>query len=284
VAPSPTGDGLVVSVAGDEEFGRALPAVRSASVPVVIEPFEYPVLVADRQHDASPYQGGAFYHWPLPDNYIGLCSTGFAVAVGNEKKMLSAGHCGEDGTTVYAGNGSGAAPVMGTLSGTDKTHDTLLIDTPSNGAVYYGPYTSATTKPILGVIGIYKDTLVCTSGAMTGQHCQLRIVLTNKMINVTVDGVSYTITELVQADHDLKQAAVGEGDSGGPVVAMDSWNQQLGIGSFMFVYPQGTITAEDLGPGKNVPCASQYPTDCSWRMYFADINKSLVRYGATIVK
>src|SRR3954463_14642084 len=43
VAPSPPGDGLVVSVAGDEESGRALPVVRGSAIPVTISPFEHPV-------------------------------------------------------------------------------------------------------------------------------------------------------------------------------------------------------------------------------------------------
>jgi hypothetical protein len=283
VAPAPTGTGLVVSVSGDEESARALPAVRAATVPLTFSTFEHPVLAADRQHDTSPYRGGAFYHWPVDATHVGLCTTGFPLLIGaGDVRMLSAGHCGEDGKTVRAGNGSGATPVMGTMSGTDRTHDTLLIDTPSAASVYFGPYASFTSKPTRPAIGNYVDTLVCTTGAMTGQHCAIRVTLVDKTIKVAdEDGAEYLITELVQAEHDTKQAAIGQGDSGGPVVAQDSWAYP-GDGSFVFVYPEGTITAEDLGPGMSVPCASQYPTACSWRMYYADITKSLTRYGATI--
>lgn len=277
VAPRPDGSALLVSVDGDEEYGRSLPAVRSATVPVVIEPYEQPILAAGRQQDTSPYAGGSIYHFPLPDDLTGVCTTGFAVRVGAANKILSAGHCGDDGDTVFEGNGSGPASVLGTVTGSDLSHDTLLINADATGAVYSGPHTSTTSKPVHMVINNYPHTLVCTSGAVTGQHCQIRIVAVNQAIKVKGENGFYPIFGLVRAEHVTKAPAAGVGDSGGPVVAQDAIPAD-----FLLVYPLGTITAVD--PGSQATCGpTQLPSLCSWRVYYADINTALTRYSATIV-
>ena len=280
VGPLPDGNALLVSVAGDEESARDLPAIRNSSVPVVIAPFERPIFAAGRQADVSPYSGGSMYHRPLGNNFIGVCTTGFAVQVGNQRKMLSAGHCADDGMTVYEGNGSGPTVAMGQISGTSKPFDTLLIDADSAGAVFYGPYTSTLKKPVHLVINNYVNTLVCTSGAMTGQHCGIRITSVNQAIKLQDDNdMLYTVFGLVRAEHKGKTVAAGKGDSGGPVLAQDSIPADV-----TNIYPLGTITAIDpnsawaaCGPALNPN------TICSWKMWYADINLSLPRYAATIV-
>jgi hypothetical protein len=281
VAPLPDGSGVAVGVDEDAQTGARLPLVAASPVPVVIQPFMHPVLAVGRQHDdVAPFHNGSMYHWPLPNNFIGLCTTGFAVDVAGQSRILSAGHCGEDGQTMYAGNGSGPAPVLGTVSGDDNGHDTLLLNASSVGATFFGGITSTSTKPTQAVLDTFVNTLVCTSGAMTGQHCKIRIKLVNQTIKVKDEnGVLYSISPVVQAEQDDHDVAVGQGDSGGPVVAQDS-STPLGNGSFMFVYPTGTITAEDSTTA--LACGSSvYPTNCAWRMFYADVPSALARYGAT---
>jgi Trypsin len=278
VAPLPDGSGVAVGVAGDAESGSRLPLVMASPVPVLIEPWIRPILAVGRQHDdVAPYHNGSMYHWPLPNNYIGLCTTGFALDVAGQSRILSAGHCRDDGQTVLAGNGGSPEPVLGTVSGDDNGHDTLLIDAAGAGQTFYGGINSTSSKPTLTVLDTFVNTLVCTSGAMTGQHCKIRIKYVNQTIKVADENNNtYLISPVVQADQDDKDVAVGQGDSGGPVVAQDS-----SIVGFVFVYPTGTITAEDANTA--VPCGSSvYPTNCAWRMFYADVPSALIRYGATV--
>ena len=92
--------------------------------------------------------------------------------------------------------------------------------------------------------------------------------------------VGYLIHPVVMAVHDDGLAAVGEGDSGGPVVSQDSGGL-MGKGDFVLVYAQGTITALDLNG--QVACASLYPTVCSKTMFYVDIMDSLAYYNSSIV-
>ena len=155
--------------------------------------------------------------------------------------------------------------------------DTLLINANAGGQTFYGGINSSSAKPTHMVLPSFVDTLVCTSGAMTGQHCEIRIKFINQTIKVDDEkGGFYLISPVVRAEQDAHTVAVGQGDSGGPVVAQDS----IPAG-FMFVYPTGTITAED--GGTTVPCGSSvYPTVCAWRMWYADVPSALTRYGATV--
>ena len=276
VAPLPDGSALLVSVHDDEPSARALPAIQNATVPIVIDPFMRPMVAAGRQQDTSPYSGGSTFHFPRPNNEIGVCTTGFAVQVAAVRKMLSAGHCRDDGDTVYEGNGTGPANAMGTISGKDATYDTLLIEADSTGAVYFGPYSSMSSKPIQTVINNYPHTLVCTSGAVTGQHCDIRIVAVNQTIkldNVTI------MKGLVRGEHRTHDVAAGLGDSGGPVVA-----QETIPADFLLVYPLGTISVIAGGGAKVDNCGpTLMDTECSWMVFYADINLALARYSATIV-
>jgi hypothetical protein len=201
-----------------------------------------------------------------------MCTTGFAVSTRRGAKMLTAGHCGADGETVYSGSGA----VMGLISGDNDTRDTMLIDTDSAGRIYVDAYDSSTSKPVRTPLDSYVDTLACTSGAMTGEHCKIRIVATDLVINV-----GYLIYPVVEAVHDDGTVAAGFGDSGGPVVAQDSWGP-FGNGDFVLVYALGTITAIDLG--QEVDCGQTYAdTRCSSTMFYVGIMDALAYYGASVV-
>lgn len=277
VAAQPDGSALLVMYEGDERSARSLPAIASTPVPVLISAHEHPVLAAGRQADISPYSGGSMYHFPV-GNAVGYCTTGFAIRVGSVNKILSAGHCRDDGDRVYEGSGT-STTLMGTVSGTSKEYDTLLIDADSAGKVFYGAHTSLLTKGVHEVVTNYPKTMICTSGAMTGQNCGARITHTNLTIKVEVEGGGwYPIAGMVRAERQPKDVAAALGDSGGPVVAMDST-----VEGFTLVYPLGTVTAIDREA--KVQCgAVQFAwTICSARVYYADINLALVRYSATMV-
>jgi hypothetical protein len=268
VGPLVDGSGLRVSTTGTldalENVSNGVPLVAKVRRPAV----------ASRQVSAAPHYGGAKFLRPAGRGY-NMCTTGFAIWQGRlTKKMLTAGHCADNGDTVYSGDLS----TMGTISGDDNTKDTMLINTSSAGRIYVDGYSSNTSKPVHMALGSYVDTLVCTSGAMTGEHCKIRVIDTDLIINV-----GYLIYPVVEAIHDDDAVAAGLGDSGGPVVAQDSWGP-FGNGDFVLVYATGTITAIDLGPNAKVPCGQTYaPTECSDTLYYVDIMDSQAYYGGSVV-
>lgn len=276
--PLSDGSGITVGVSGDEASGWDLPAVRAAGVPVTIEPYEKAMLASDRQHDNPSYKGGAMMHWNLGGGYIGLCTTGFSIRQGGVSKMLSAGHCRDNGDTVLDGNNN----TIGTVEQDNNTRDTLLIGTSAQGSTYVGAYNSSTSKPHHMAIGAYVDTLVCTSGAMSGQHCNIRVKAVNQTILVD-DGAggSYSIHPVVKAEHDSHTTAVAQGDSGGPVMAQDQ-STMFGAGGIYYNYPGGTITALDPMTTVACPPTAYSPTTCAWRMWYVDIMDSLDYYGAVM--
>lgn len=276
--PLPDGSGVAVAYAGEVAAALALPEIRDAGVRVVVERGEYAVL-ASRQVDSSPYSGGAKFTYQI-DNYSYRCSTGWAVSQNgvfpiryDRRLMLTAGHCGSDGLTIR----DGAGAVMGLVQGDDDVADTMLIKTPSAGQMYTGAWSSSTSKPVFRSIGNYVDTLVCTSGSMSGQHCWVRVKAVNQAVNITEpDGTIRTIFPMVRAETDDHSIAVALGDSGGPVAAQDS----TAGGGIYLVYAAGTISAAS----QMVACPSTaQPTTCFWRVYYAPLQESLERYDVSLI-
>ncbi len=286
IAPMPDGSGLSVSVTGAASEAGAIPAITSAGVKVFITPNAKLMIFASRQNDTNPYRSGAKFLWSSGGNTY-RCTTGIPVTHNGVKKILTAWHCGSNGNAIMRGDGT----AWGTVDNDNNSRDTMMIKpTRRNsvtGHIYEGVHSSNSIKPIsFPALDSYLDTVVCTSGAKTGEHCKIRIKAKNVTISVQdLDGTIYSVFPLVRAEQDNHTIAVGQGDSGGPVVAMDSLGPAPGFpGDFFNVYPMGTITAID--PNTTVACGSvdgSVPT-CAWRMYYAGILDSLAHYGATILK
>ena len=175
-----------------------------------------------------------------------------------------------------------AATTIGTVEQDNNARDTLLIATSTQGSTYVGAYNSSTTKPHYMALGAYVNTLVCASGAMSGQHCNIRVKQVNQTI-VVDDGTggSYAISPVVKAEQDVHTTAVAQGDSGGPVMAQDQ-STTFGAGGIYYNYPGGTITALDPSTSVACPPTAYSPTTCAWRMYYVDIIDSLAYCGAVM--
>jgi hypothetical protein len=105
-----------------------------------------------------------------------LCSAGYAVTVGGANRMVTAGHCFNNGATVLTESG---ANTFGTVSNrllptiTGGARDMELIGGSSYaGRVYTGGVTSTTSGPVVAAgaasVGF---TNYCTSGRTTGETC-----------------------------------------------------------------------------------------------------------------
>lgn len=260
VAPKVDGSSLLVS-----QLPGSLPLMLFAAVPLSMDEAD-PALAANRRDDASPYKGGARWNG---------CSTGFAISIKGAKKMLSAGHCGSNGQTARDGGGQ----TMGTISGDSNPFDRLYINTSSQGRVYNGAVNLDGSSPanefsnrVIGATQSFVGNFICSSGAYSGTRCNSRVVATNQTINT-----GYLIFETVRAEQQDRQAAIGNGDSGGPSFAVASDNTK--------VIAKGTHTAIDLSTAR--PCTGSPSVvngrQCAWRFWYVDVTRSLSAYQAKIV-
>jgi hypothetical protein len=214
-----------------------------------------------RKDDCSPYWGGA--RWSGPST--SFCSSGFAVLHNGVSKMLSAAHCGANGQVVKDGGGE----TMGTIQLDNNARDTLLISNAplsSAGRIYSGPWNAglASNRKVAGATSAYVGGYVCTSGAATGWHCNIKITAVNAVINST----SGALFPMVRAKQIFGSVAAGKGDSGGPVVFLNSNGSVNG---------KGTIST-----GKNaVACPAGSPSSaCFSEIGFAPLTKTLAYYEA----
>ncbi|MGE3285752.1 MAG: hypothetical protein AB7J32_06560 [Pseudonocardia sp.] len=258
VAPKVDGSGLLVSLLPGH-LGVVL-----SPIPVTTDQAE-PAL-ASRKDDSSPYTGGARWNG---------CSSGFAISIKGSKKMLSAGHCADNGDTARDGGGQ----TMGKVAGDSNTKDRLYINTNSRGRVYNGSVApngapvNEYTNAVVGASRSFVGDVICSSGAYSGTRCGSRVVAVNQTINV-----GYLIYETVRAEKTDRTAAIGNGDSGGPSFAVASDNTK--------VIAKGTHTAIDLStasPCTGVPTGAGGGRQCAWRFYYVDVTRSLDAYGAKIV-
>ncbi|WP_117208163.1 S1 family peptidase [Allorhizocola rhizosphaerae] len=214
------GSGLVLGVAESASAGPPqLPGGtrvpfeveydQSAEVPLNAEPSAADNAVSAtwwRQHDQSPYWGGARYETPGSS-----CTTGFAVT-DNEgyPGFLTAGHCGEPGDIVetYVGD-----DLIGKMWSDWDYQDIALIWAFSNveGRAYVGPWHSNWQRPINSAASNYVGNYVCTNGAASGEHCAIKVYYRSPS-DVTI-----------KAKRTKSGAcAVAHGDSGGPVIAQST--------------------------------------------------------------
>ncbi|MEV6332656.1 hypothetical protein [Streptomyces sp. NPDC051909] len=214
-----------------------------------------------RLDDAAPYYGGS--------RGMG-CTNGFAIAWGGYTRMLTAGHCYNNGDEVR----DPGSDFMGWAFNDMPTRDIMMVDARSFGRMWDGPYdTTDSTKPVAGASRSYVGNWICTSGARSGSRCNIQVWGTGIYISTALGRWG----PVVKADHAEQQNAAGKGDSGGPVYSL------TGDGSA--VIAKGTIVAGDYYA--EAPCTG-VPTGvdgrfCSWRFYYADIAESLNYYGASIV-
>jgi len=267
VFPHIDGSGLTVEFAGSEADARAVPAIAGATVPVTIVPDATvePTDCSGRQDDCSPYSGGGRYVTGS------LCTTGFTLRyqlltippTAPSYRILSAGHCGSNGATVKDGGGQMIGSVVNDLDSAD-----LLQIAPSRTVglgptVFTGPVGSTSTKVVKKAADSFVGNWVCPSGASTGEHCEVIV----DAVNVTILG---TVKTIRASHYYLDQAAVGKGDSGGPVIVHQWW----GGG----VYALGTISAGS----SQVACPpGSVSAVCYHTIYYVGILHALALYGWT---
>jgi len=185
-------------------------------VPVQVQAAPSYTYLFSRTSDTVPWWGGAVTR----DASTGAtCSTGFAVQrVFGGPGLLTAAHCNPGGGHVFTnGSGTRIGPTQASLG----IEDSLFIasDSSTSARIYDGGVgVGEFSKPVVGWGANFIGQFVCTSGAASGVHCNIRTdsvgglaILNGRLI----DGV-------VIATEQAGGVAAGAGDSGGPVFTLTS--------------------------------------------------------------
>lgn len=222
---------------------------------------------AGRANDRSPASGGA-----LIITQSETCTTGFGVVseATGKRQLLTAGHCGPVGSPWFNGDGE----FLGNAVARHPEADALVIDADSSGRVWHGAVTEnldgvdEKARTVTGARSPEVGQYLCTSGAVSGTHCGLRVT----RVGVVLSIAGTDVPGQVEAEQVRHTAAAGNGDSGGPVYSATTLSGP--------VTAHGMITAYDR---KETSACSGAPTgngrNCSWRVYFTDISALLKATG-----
>jgi hypothetical protein len=239
-----------------------------------------------RLNDRSPYWGGAMI---VNASRTAGCTTAFAVGNIFGKYLLTAGHCANhtNGAFWRTGDGFSVGDTYGAQTvdpGSRDRLDVILIKglfnctrpdslcTPSGtseGRLYNGP---VTTSGAAGPGAFRRDVkdrtvsvpgmIVCTSGAFSGDRCDLEVVAIEQRIATLLSG---NIRGTVQVRHRLKESGGGNGDSGGPVFTVRGATTEANAAGVL-----SASTPSLVAPCTGVP-ESPPDRDCSSELFYTTI-------------
>jgi streptogrisin D len=229
-------------------------------VPVRFEvtQMELPETTGWRWDDVPPWTGGAVIE---RTGFFGStrCSTAFTARTADDsvRGVFSARHCGE--------NESWRTPVghgpVGLSNLWFSDIDVMGIMWPTGspaylgfeGRVYNGAHNSGSKLSMVGSGWSGLNDIVCTSGGFSGNNCQQRVIDRNLFFDAPFGG------PLFLTEHINGIAAVGNGDSGGPVFS-----------AALPFNAHGVISAIITGPGRADECIGWVPEgrQCSdWSLH-----------------
>ncbi|MFE5584059.1 S1 family peptidase [Kitasatospora sp. NPDC056531] len=269
--PAADGTGLLVTYTPDTARRSALTgeqvaahAAELAGVPVDAAPATAPTAASTRHSDASPWSAGAELRAPGD----AFCTSGFGAWRGKTAVLLTAAHCGTSGT--YK-TGTGAE--IGKASDSDTGLDITVINTNGtpSGRFYDGAWDNSAgySKRVFGAGHNSVGGLVCSSGAMSGVHCGLKITKTEYA--ASVEGTWHTDMDIAERTDD-RTIAVAQGDSGGPVFASINGGEDM--------QARGIIVA---GGGQKAVCTPVAErTTCYDTVLYTPISPVIDKFGLSI--
>ncbi|MER7759672.1 hypothetical protein [Streptomyces sp. NPDC097619] len=245
--------------------------VTGVSVSVSTEPRPQ---ATGRQNDTSPWWGGAAIISSVKP--MG-CSTAFAVRLKTGRPgLLTAAHCGD-----WGGFTDPTGEIVGGVGAAKLDRDTTVIDVGTTsgtvaGRYYDGPWTTSDSKSIVRADYNNNGDYVCTSGAMSGVHCNLRIYADNSYVHL--DNGQFVSPVIKAARTDMSNVSHALGDSGGPVVttADGTYGPRMAA--------RGIISAGIGGPVVCVPGETRNPsTRCFGEVGYVAIRRVLADFELTLV-
>ncbi|MFI9365248.1 hypothetical protein ACIG5E_29985 [Kitasatospora sp. NPDC053057] len=187
-------------------------ASRIAGVPVTAAVAAPSVpLSGSRGSDRAPYYAGAQVRSPKPS----FCSTSFSGWRDKTRVVLTAAHCGNG--KYY----TGAGDYLGSLDFVGSGIDIGMIGTgggQGDARLYDGPWSGGSSRRFYGPGRNNAGDLVCTSGAMSGWHCDVRITEVDRE-STNEEGQHIKPVDIAKPRGGEQRVVIAQGDSGGPVVA-----------------------------------------------------------------
>lgn len=259
VTPLADGSGLELGVT--KTAGTAARTAPADPLVVRTEAEAAPTPYNNRWGGNSPFEGGI---------QLNGCSAAFATLqapmAGDghfPAKLVTAAHCfSAVGDEVRTGNSATGGPiVIGHVEAIYPQLDSAIIAVDSgkyvtgwmwDGGVEDG---SEYTKPVVGTSAARTGSLVCTSGAWSGVHCDIKITKTGS----TLDWGTHVSRAVSIGDQLQGRLASGNGDSGGPVFTLTD--------DFSSVLAAGVIIGGD--DGRSATCTFRSGR-CSSRLFFTD--------------
>jgi hypothetical protein len=268
VGPRVDGSGLVVGVTKLTDAARI-------DFPVPVEVVvENPFISTSRANDTAPWWAGGVTTPVLPaGNALRQCSTGFAVGRVFSKGILTANHCSFGGGLPI---NDGAGELIGVAeprpTGNAFLTDSLYIVTNSSARIFDGGVgIGEFSKPVAGLTGTFPGQFVCTSGAGTGAHCDIRIDSINNHSVLFLPEIFF-VDGIVMATQISGGVANGAGDSGGPVFTLSS--------DFSKVFAAGMI----VGGQNPTPCQIAGQGVCFNRVLFVDLGMILINHDVALLR
>jgi hypothetical protein len=252
------GSGITVVLLGRQLDGATgNPAWLTSSIALKVFDGGVRGVPMSRQDDSPPWYAGA---------RTTICTTGFAVTAAGISSLLFAAHCGTQTVKDPAGQ------TIGTVFGTDWNTDTQLIRADSSPKTWDGPVNSDYRKSVQGSQPSSEGDWLCTSGAWSGVRCGVQV----RRLWQSFDGV-YPLVMSEQVDG---RNAGGQGDSGGPVFTLPAPDNGK-------VIAKGIMSRGDRNylvacTGLTVGPDAGKPRLCFKRLYYVDVNQTLIKYGATL--
>jgi hypothetical protein len=269
VGPMPDGSGLRVGAQDPKAFKTDTFPLEATIVQ------EDQITSTARLTDTPPFWGGG----AARPSTGGFCSTGFAVAhytwwgAEIDRGLLTAEHCAPGGNATYT---TGAGSFIGSSGPTGFNFlapfsDTQFIKASSAPRVFGGGVGSSFSRAVAGWTPLWPGTVVCTSGASTGEHCT-NVVYAVGVFAITNSGLVLGMD--FAFDYTAAGVASGAGDSGGPVYTLAWWDPNKKVlaagmidnGLFTVGCPPGSIA-----------------TTCYRNVGFVDINYALIAQGARLL-
>ncbi|MER6915014.1 peptidase [Streptomyces sp. NPDC000594] len=309
IGPSPDGKGLLIGMAperGKNTLARKAPAAVArgvaditggiAVVKVEASSPESAVgkaplakaLLADKRMEAfavgrngqQAYGGAAWVYKDSAGTHF--CTTGFAVqytASPGTQRMSSAAHCGTPNGPAHSPEYPTSRP-FGRMHTHHYNRDISIMNAAQAGAnnffqpsIWLGPWrgqpSGQSRKAVADLGNNHVGQYVCSSGAISGSLCGIRIVATDQIIPVDGPAIVYNGVKVAE-DHGL--AIWGSGDSGGPIVGyLDSRS----------VHANGIISASDKKYGAT--CNGYSNRKCASVGWYAPLEGFLQDWGLQLI-
>ncbi len=222
-----------------------------------------------RTTDYAAYNAGGAIGMPDPSdpNKWFICSTGFSLVLSGSARVTTARHCQGPNFVTWSTD----AP-YGTSIALSSNSGARVLSGSGSALMFTGGPLGTTYRSVYGFADVGLGSYVCTSGANTGEHCDIKVTT---MMHWFSDGFGSSFPT-IQGTRQSPGVAAGSGDSGGPVYVNLDGTSSGRLGASGMIQGGGAI---------NVACGATTTSSaqCSTVVYFSSTRTIASNLGAQLV-